>query len=103
MTAGSHQVEPEESDDRLAELHPLPLRTKAIALVLGWLLILVGLAGLVLPVFQGVLSLLLGAAVLSLVSETMLRWLRRAMRRWPESWRRMLRLRRRVHGWLRRF
>ena len=39
-------------------------------LTLGWLFILFGIVGLVLPVLQGVLFLLIGLALLSTESET---------------------------------
>ena len=77
-------------------LPTLPLTTRILVLVLGWLLILVGIAGLVLPGLQGILTLLLGGALLSLVSPSMLRALRYTMRPWPAGWRRLLRLRRKL-------
>jgi uncharacterized membrane protein YbaN (DUF454 family) len=77
-------------------LPELPTTTRVLLFVLGWLLILVGLAGLVLPGLQGILTLLLGAALLSLISQAMLRALRWTMRPWPRGWRRLLRLRRKL-------
>ncbi len=73
---------------------------RALLLVLGWTLIVLGLAGLVLPGLQGVLTLLLGAAALSLVSRSMLKALRYLFRRWPKAWRAVLRTRRRVQYWI---
>lgn len=81
---------------------PLPLWVRVLVLGVGWLLILIGVAGLFLPVLQGGLSLALGFALLSLGSQTVHLWLRRAMGRWPGLWKRMERLRRRIHGWLHR-
>lgn len=81
-------------------LPPLPTSTRVLLLLLGWILVLVGLAGLVLPGLQGVLTLLLGAALLSLVSRSALRLLRRIFARWPYGWRRLLKLRRRIHRYL---
>ena len=81
-------------------LPPLPPFTRLLLMVLGWLLILLGLAGLVLPGLQGVLTLLAGAALLSLVSRTALLLLRRVFARWPRGWRRLLKLRRRIHRYL---
>lgn len=78
---------------------PLSTRARILLLILGWLLILVGLAGLVLPGVQGVITLIFGGAVLSLVSPTMHRVMRWTFRPWPRGWRRLLRLRTRVHGW----
>jgi len=81
---------------------PLPLWVRVLVLVVGWLLILIGIAGLFLPVIQGGLSLALGFALLSLGSQTVHLWLRGLMGRWPGLWKRMERLRRRIHGWLHR-
>ena len=72
------------------------------SLVLGWLLILIGIAGLFLPVLQGGLSLALGLATLSISSQWIHLRLRALFGRWPGLWKRMERLRRRVHRWLRR-
>lgn len=73
---------------------------KAFLLFAGWFLILLGLLGLVLPVLQGVLFLLLGAALLSLVSSSVYYGLRKLFARWPRGWRKLLALRQRVHRWL---
>ena len=83
--------------------HPpsqLPLGWRIFFIAAGWVLILVGIAGLALPGIQGVLTIVLGAALLSVSSETaywLLRWL---FRRWPKGWRRVERLRRRVYHWI---
>ena len=68
--------------------------------ILGWLLMALGLLGLVLPGLQGVLTLILGAATLSLVSRSMLNALRYLFRPWPRGWRALLRARRRVQYWI---
>ena len=81
---------------------PLPLWVRVLVIAAGWLLILLVIAGLFLPVLQGGLSLALGFALLSLGSQTVHLKLRSAMRRWPGLWKRMERLRRRIHGWLHR-
>jgi hypothetical protein len=70
-----------------------------LLLLAGWLLLLIGVAGLILPGIQGVLTILIGAAVLSLVSELAYDLLRWILGRWPRLWRRMLKLRQKVHGW----
>lgn len=76
---------------------PLPLRTRIAFWTLGILLVLLGLAGLVLPGLQGILFLIFGAAVLSLASERLYRWLRRRLAdRAPGLWRRLERFRTRV-------
>jgi len=75
----------------------LPFGIRVALLVIGWLLIALGIAGLVLPGIQGILTLFLGAAVLSLVSQRVHNGLRRLFRRWPRGWRRLEKLRRKVH------
>lgn len=68
--------------------------------ILGWLLIVLGLIGLVLPGLQGILTLALGAAALSLVSRSVLNALRYVFRPWPKGWRIVLRTRRKVQYWI---
>jgi len=82
---------------------PLPFWLRAIVLVVGWLLILIGILGLFLPVLQGGLSLALGFALLSVASQTVHLWLRGLMGRWPRLWRRMETLRRRFRRALSHF
>ena len=64
-------------------LPALPTLTRILLLILGWVLILLGLVGLVLPGLQGILTLLLGAALLSLVSRQAHLLLRPGFRRTP--------------------
>ena len=59
----------------------LPRLTRWGFFVAGWGLVAVGLAGLVLPGIQGVLTLLAGLAVLSVVSRTAHGWTRATPRR----------------------
>jgi Putative transmembrane protein (PGPGW) len=80
---------------------PLSLITRVLLHSLGWALVAVGLAGLVLPGIQGVLTLALGFAVISVASKRVHRWLRGRFRRWPKGWRRLERARRRVDRWVR--
>lgn len=80
----------------------LPLVTRILLVGLGWLLVLLGVAGLVLPGLQGILTLALGAAVLSLTSHVILRGLRWCFRPWPRAWRKLLRARTRFVDWLTR-
>jgi hypothetical protein len=87
---------------RAPRLAQLSTPTKLLLWFAGWLLILLGVAGLVLPILQGVLTLFLGAAVLSLVSHSIYLGLRRLFRGWPRGWRRVLFARRRIHAWLER-
>lgn len=81
---------------------PLPLWVRVLVLTAGWVLIVLGVAGLFLPILQGGLSLALGFALLSIASQTVHLKLRAWMGRWPGLWRRLEKLRRRIHGWLRR-
>ncbi len=83
---------------RRARLPVLPIALRILLFVVGWLLLLVGVAGLVLPGLQGGLSIALAAAPLSLASEWASRALRRAFYGWPRGWRRVVRLR----AWLER-
>jgi len=77
---------------------PLPVWVRMLVLTAGWLLILIGIAGIFLPVLQGGLSLVLGFALLSIASQTVHLWLRRLMGRWPGAWRRLEKFRRRLHA-----
>ena len=70
--------------------------TRAFLFFAGWLLVVVGVAGLVLPGIQGVITIVAGLAVLSVVSRTAHSWIRRALSRWPKLLKRVERLRRKV-------
>ena len=63
---------------------------RLLLLGLGWFLLLLGVVGLVLPGLQGVLTMLLGAAILSIASDAVYRLMRRLLRdRWPGLWRKL--------------
>lgn len=81
----------------------LSLRVRVLVAVVGWALVLVGIAGLFLPGIQGILTMVAGAAVLSLASDRAYRWMRRALRRWPRAWRRVEKLRLKLHSKLSRW
>jgi hypothetical protein len=82
---------------------PLPLATRVLFGSLGALFLVLGVAGLFLPFLQGILFLVLAAAVLSLASETVDGWLFRLIsERWPGLWRRVERFRTRVRWKYRR-
>lgn len=85
-----------------AHLPPLSVGTRIVVFVIGWSLVLVGILGLVLPGIQGILTILLGAALLSLVSESAYRLLKRLFKRWPWAIRKIDALRHKVHGWFHR-
>ena len=84
-------------EDRPAELRPLHWGVRLAVLIVGGLLVLVGIAGLVLPGIQGILTIVLGLAVTSLASEFVHRQLRRLLARWPEAHQTRERFRMRVH------
>lgn len=76
----------------------LPFTTRIWFWLAGGLLFALGIAGLFLPFLQGILLLLLAAALLSLASDTIYTWLESTTaERWPHLWRRMERFRTRVH------
>ncbi len=77
---------------------PLPLWLRVVVLTAGWALILIGIAGIFLPVIQGGLSLALGFALLSIGSQWMHLKLRSLLGRWPWLWKRLERLRRKIHA-----
>ena len=63
---------------------------RLLLLGLGWFLLLVGAVGLVLPGLQGIVTMLLGAAILSIASDAVYRLMRRLLRdRWPGLWRKL--------------
>jgi uncharacterized membrane protein YbaN (DUF454 family) len=55
----------------------------------GWALLGLGVVGLLLPGLQGLLMIVVGAAVLSVASDTVHRWMQRLLARHP-SWRQRL-------------
>jgi hypothetical protein len=79
---------------------PLSYAGRIVAWVLAWILLVVGLAGLVLPGIQGVLTLALSATFFSLTSTRVHERLRSAFRPWPKGWRRVVKVRRTLERWL---
>ena len=59
-------------------------------------------AAIITDFIQGILTILVGVAVLSLASETAYRLLKRLLHRWPPVWTRIERFRERIHDWLHR-
>ena len=59
------------------------LAKRVIVLALGWGFIVLGVIGLVVPILQGILFLLIGLALLSSESETARRILERLRARYP--------------------
>lgn len=91
---------------RIERRPPLPMGVRVAIFILGWLLILVGVAGLILPGIQGIATILVGAALLSLDNELVYKGLRKALQRWPGVWRKIEHFREKahdkIHGWLHR-
>lgn len=83
-------------------LPALPLLVRIGVLLVGWVLLLVGIAGLALPGIQGCVTIALGAALLSLASELIYRGLKRLLHRWPKVWNRVESLRAWFHAKLTR-
>lgn len=79
-------------------MRPLPFWVRLAVGIVGWISILVGIAGLFLPILQGFLFLILGFALISLTSERVHLGMRGLMGRWPRAWRRLLKLRRSIHS-----
>ena len=82
-------------------LPPLSLPVRIGLHVLGWVLVLAGIAMLALP-GQGILTILLGLAVLSVASKHVHLWLEARFERWPWGWRHIERFRHALHRRLHR-
>lgn len=99
-------VSPDAGDDtqvrQRRRLPPLPMWLRVVVLLVGWVVLLVGVAGLVLPGIQGVLTIILGAAILSVASETAHKWTRQCLQRWPKAHDRVEAFREKIHGKLHR-
>ena len=81
---------------------PLPFALRLVVLTVGWICVLLGVVGLFLPILQGGLFLALGFALLSMTSQWVHLKLRQLFGRWPRLWKRLERMRRKMHGWLHR-
>lgn len=79
---------------------PLPLRIAL--LVFGWFVIVLGLAGLLLPGLQGILLLVAGAGILSVASDSVHRRLENMLEHRPNIRRRLNSFRTRLHAKLSR-
>lgn len=67
--------------------------------MVGWALIAVGIAGLVLPGIQGGITILAGTALLSVDNQVLYRFLHRNLHRWPWVWSQVERFRAKAHTW----
>jgi hypothetical protein len=97
-----HPPEPLPLEIRVEPRPPLSMGIRIGIFIVGWLLILVGVAGLVLPGIQGIATILVGAALLSLDNEFVYRGLRRLLARWPRVWRKLEHFREKSHDWIHR-
>jgi len=86
----------------LHRLPPLSWKIRFALLVVGWVLMVVGIAGLALPGIQGIVTIVIALAILSIASETAHRWLHRIFHPWPNAWEKIAHLRRRLHDKLSR-
>jgi hypothetical protein len=75
---------------------PLPLWMRVLVFLVGWLVVLIGIAGLVLP-GPGIPTIVAGAAILSVASELVYEWTRKSLQRWPTIWTRVEAFRNRIH------
>lgn len=86
-TSVSGDQEREETDQRHTFKRPhlpsLHIGVRIVLLALGWVVLVVGFAGLLLPGLQGILTILVGAAILSVASERVHRALKGLLQRWP--------------------
>lgn len=88
--------------DSHVHIPDLPLGLRIALLVFGWLVIVLGLAGLLLPGLQGILLLVVGAAILSVASDSVHRWLENVLEHRPNIRRRLNSFRSRLHARLSR-
>ena len=106
--ASDHQPAGTDSCSALEPSHdprkhrPLPFWLRVVVLLVGWVVLLVGVAGLVLPGIQGIVTILLGAAILSVASELAHRWMKKTLQRWPKVWNRIEAFRDKIHDRLHR-
>lgn len=92
----------EEPEEHHIHIPDLPLGVRVALMIGGWLVVILGFAGLLLPGLQGLLMIVLGAAILSIASDTVHRWLERLLEHRPHIRERLNRFRRRVHSRLSR-
>jgi hypothetical protein len=100
------ETPPESLDDthmrRRRLRRPLPLWLRVMVFLVGWVVVLIGVAGLVLP-GPGIPTIIAGAAILSIVSEATYNLTRKSLQRWPSIWSRVEAFRERLHDRLHAF
>ncbi len=101
-TAPDPSPRPARKAGRRRRLPHLPLALRVALHLLGWVVLALGVAGLVLPGIQGIITIVAGAAILSVASDRFHRWLHQALGRWPRVRERLDRLRHRLHDMLSR-
>jgi uncharacterized membrane protein YbaN (DUF454 family) len=75
---------------------------RILVLAVGWMFILLGIAGLFLPILQGILFLLIGLIILSTEYVWAHHLLRRLSERFPGLAKHAEHAKERAHAWLRR-
>ena len=83
-------------------LPSLHIGVRVVLLALGWVVLVVGIAGLLLPGLQGILTIIIGAAILSVASDRVHRALKTLLQRWPKVSARLDRFRHALHSKLSR-
>ena len=83
-------------------LPSLHIGVRIVLLGIGWVVLALGFAGLLLPGLQGILLIILGAAILSVASERVHRALTALLRRWPRVSERLDHFRQALHDKLTR-
>jgi uncharacterized membrane protein YbaN (DUF454 family) len=83
-------------------LPSLHIGVRIVLLAVGWVVLALGFAGLLLPGLQGILLIILGAAVLSVASERVNRALKALLQRWPKVSERLDHFRHSLHDKLTR-
>ena len=83
-------------------LPSLHIGVRIVLLAVGWVVLALGFAGLLLPGLQGILLIILGAAILSVASDRVHRALKALLQRWPKVSARLDRFRHSLHDKLTR-
>ncbi len=76
---------------------------RALVLIVGWAFIVLGIAGLFLPVLQGILFLLIGLVILSSEYVWAHKLLKRAVRHFPSLEKHLDSARLRAEAWMAKF
>ena len=98
----THEAGPDQAKPGRPKIPSVALSVRIALYFIGWLVVLVGVAGLVLPGIQGILTIVAGAAILSVASDRVHRWLQQHLQRWPSVGGRLDRLRHKLQAKLSR-